>query len=191
MRTTSCSAACRPRCSSQDGQMHSWTGASIPGPGPAPATAFPDYDVVTTANGMRVIVVQNHELPTVAIRLLVDRQPILEKEMAGVVDLTGQLMRSGTTKRTKDQLDEEVDRIGATLGASGTSSVDASRTLAQHGQVVRARCGRHAPSVVPADRTAEARHADPVRLEGTEERTGCHREPPAQEGPVRRQTSVR
>ena len=97
----------------------------VPGPGPAPATAFPDYDVITTANGMRVIVVQNHELPTVAIRLLVDAPPILEKEMAGVVDLTGQLMRAGTTKRSKDQLDEEVDRIGATLGASGLS-VDAS-----------------------------------------------------------------
>ncbi len=97
----------------------------VPGPGPAPATAFPDYDVITTANGMRVIVVQNHELPTVALRLLVDAPPILEKDMAGVVDMTGQLMRSGTTKRSKDQLDEEVDRIGATLGASGLS-VDAS-----------------------------------------------------------------
>jgi zinc protease len=93
----------------------------IPGPGPAPATAFPDYDVVTTANGMRIIIVQNHELPTIDIQLLVDRKPVLEKEMAGVVGLTGQLMRSGTTKRTKDQLDEEVDRIGASIGASGTS----------------------------------------------------------------------
>lgn len=97
----------------------------IPGPGPAPATAFPAYDVLTMTNGMRVIVVQNHELPTVAIRLLVDAPPILEKDMAGVVDMTGQLMRSGTAKRTKDQLDEEVDRIGATLSASGLS-VDAS-----------------------------------------------------------------
>lgn len=93
----------------------------IPGPGPAPATAFPAYDVVTTANGMRVIVVPNHELPTIEIRLLVDRPPVMEKDVAGIIDITGQLMRSGTTKHTKDQLDEEVDQIGASLGASGTA----------------------------------------------------------------------
>lgn len=93
----------------------------MPAPGPAPAVSFPDYDLVTTANGMRVIVVENSELPTLAIRLLIDRQPILEKETAGAVDLTGQLMRSGTGKRTKDQLDEEIDEIGASISASGTA----------------------------------------------------------------------
>lgn len=95
--------------------------SKIPPPGPAPAASFPAYDVVTTPNGMRVIIVPNHELPTIAIRLLVDRTPALEKDMAGVIDLTGQLMRAGTTKRTKDQLDEEIDRIGATLNAGGTA----------------------------------------------------------------------
>jgi len=93
----------------------------MPAPGPAPAVSFPDYDFVTTANGMRVIIVQNSELPTLAIRLLIDRQPVLEKETAGAVDLTGQLMRSGTAKRTKDQLDEEIDEIGASISASGTA----------------------------------------------------------------------
>ncbi len=93
----------------------------VPPPGPAPAASFPDYDIVTTSNGIRVIIVQNAELPTVTIRLLIDRAPILEKETVGGIDVTGQLMRAGTTKRTKDQLDEEIDGIGASISASGTS----------------------------------------------------------------------
>jgi predicted Zn-dependent peptidase len=95
--------------------------SKMPGPAPAPAVAFPDYDLVTTSNGMKVIIVRNDELPTIQIRMLIDREPILEGEYAGYVSLAGQLMRNGTTIRTKDQLDEEVDQIGATIGSSGTS----------------------------------------------------------------------
>ena len=94
--------------------------SKIPPPGPAPAASFPDYDLLTTSNGMRVIVVRNAELPTITIRLVIDREPVLEKEYAGYVDIAGQLMRSGTAKRTKDQLDEEIDMLGASIGAGGT-----------------------------------------------------------------------
>jgi len=92
-----------------------------PGPGPAPAVAFPEYALETTANGMRVIIVRNDELPTVSIRLLIDREAVLEGEAAGYIGVAGGLLRNGTTTRTKDQLDEEVDRIGASLGSGGTS----------------------------------------------------------------------
>jgi predicted Zn-dependent peptidase len=99
--------------------------SKVPGPGPAPAVAFPDYDLVTTANGMRVIIVKNSELPTISIRMLIDRKPVLEKEYAGCLDVAGQLLRTGTTTRTKDQLDEEIDLIGGNIG-SGETSVYAS-----------------------------------------------------------------
>jgi predicted Zn-dependent peptidase len=92
-----------------------------PEPGPAPASAFPDVKVETTASGMRVIIVKNDELPIISMRLLIDRKPILEGEAAGFVGVAGALLRNGTTTRTKDQLDEEVDRIGASLGSGGTS----------------------------------------------------------------------
>ena len=95
--------------------------SKIPPPGPAPAIAFPNYDVLTSRNGIHVIIVRNTELPTVSMHLLIDRKPILEGSDAGVVDITGQLLRDGTTTRTKDQLDEDVDMIGADLSSSGTS----------------------------------------------------------------------
>jgi zinc protease len=99
--------------------------SKMPGPGPAPAIAFPSYTVDKTVNGIRVIVVRNTKLPTVSMRLLIDREPILEGDYAGCVDISGSLMRNGTTDRTKDQLDEEIDRIGGSLG-SGATSVYAS-----------------------------------------------------------------
>jgi predicted Zn-dependent peptidase len=92
-----------------------------PQPGPAPASAFPDVKVETTANGMRVIIVRNDELPTISMRLLIDSKPALEGQAAGLIGIAGGLLRNGTTTRTKDQLDEEVDRIGASLGSGGTS----------------------------------------------------------------------
>src|SRR5450759_739385 len=95
--------------------------SKVPGPGPAPAVAFPDYDLITTANGIRVIIVKNDELPTINIRMLIDRQPVLEKECVGYIDIAGQLLRTGTTNRTKDQLDEEIDLIGGNIGSGGTS----------------------------------------------------------------------
>jgi len=95
--------------------------SKVPGPGPAPAVAFPNYDLITTANGIRVIIVKNDELPTINIHLLIDREPVLEKESAGYIDIAGQLLRTGTTTRTKDQLDEEIDLIGGNIGAGGTS----------------------------------------------------------------------
>jgi zinc protease len=95
--------------------------SKIPPPGPAPEVSFPDYDLVTMANGMRVIVVRNTELPVVAIRLLIDRKPIQEGAYAGVVEVMGQVMRNGTATRTKDQLDEEIDLLGGSLEANGTT----------------------------------------------------------------------
>ena len=95
--------------------------SKIPGPGPAPAIAFPDYDVITTPNGIRVIIVKNSDLPTISVSLLIDRKPVLEKKDAGLIDIAGQLLRSGTTTRTKDQLDEEIDLIGGDLSSNGTN----------------------------------------------------------------------
>ena len=65
----------------------------IPQAGPAPEVSFPDYDIVTTANGIRVLVVRNTELPLVAIRLLIDRKPAAEGDLAGIVDVMGDVMR--------------------------------------------------------------------------------------------------
>ena len=94
----------------------------VPGPGPAPAVAFRDYELITTANGMRVIILTDSKLPTVSMRLLIDRKPAREGDFRGVIDLAGGLLCNGTTTRTKDQIDEQVDMLGANLSSGGTSA---------------------------------------------------------------------
>ncbi len=91
-----------------------------PPPGPAPKIELGKYENFTLKNGLKVYVVENHKQPVVSMSLVLDRDPILEGNKAGYVQAAGQMMRTGTTKRTKDQFDEQVDFIGANLGFSST-----------------------------------------------------------------------
>lgn len=80
----------------------------------------------TLSNGMQMIVVENHKTPRVSFQIFVDRGPIFEGKKAGITSAVGQMMMAGTKNRTKDQLNEEIDFIGARVnassnGVSGTS----------------------------------------------------------------------
>jgi len=101
-----------------------------PPPGPAPEIKIGDYETFELKNGLKVIVVENHKLPRVSFSLIIDRDPIMEKEKVGYVSMAGQMLRRGTENRTKDQIDEEVDFIGATL-STGANSIYAS-SLTKH-----------------------------------------------------------
>lgn len=92
---------------------------------PAPAAAqkinIPASQVFTTSNGITVILSENHKIPKVSIELSLGNSPRLEGNKAGLADFTGSLLMSGTTTRTKDQLDREIDFIGADLSAGSSS----------------------------------------------------------------------
>lgn len=92
-----------------------------PQAGTAPIINIQDSEVFTTSNGITVILSENHKLPKVSIRLVMGSDPMTEGSKAGLSDVAGQLITSGTSKRTKDQLDNEVDYIGATLSADNNS----------------------------------------------------------------------
>ncbi len=89
-----------------------------PKPGPAPEIKIGDYEEFQLENGLKVFVVENHKLPRIVFRLVFDYDPVFEGEQAGYVQAAGDLLRRGTKTRTKAQIDEEVDFIGATLNTS-------------------------------------------------------------------------
>ncbi len=91
-----------------------------PEPGPAPTINIGDYESFQLENGLKVFVIENDKLPRVSFSLVIDRDPILEGENGGYVTFAGQLMRTGTETRTKDQIDEEIDFIGASFNTSAT-----------------------------------------------------------------------
>jgi predicted Zn-dependent peptidase len=90
-----------------------------PVPGKAPVINIKDSEVFRTDNGITVILSENHKLPRVSFDLVMGSDPRMGK--AGLSDMAGSLIMSGTSNRTKDQLDKEVDYIGASLSADNSS----------------------------------------------------------------------
>lgn len=89
-----------------------------PAPGPAPAVNLGAHSTFTLKNGLRILVVENHKLPMVNVQLRFDIPPVVQGEKAGYIDMVGELLATGTTTRTKAQIDENVDRLGATLATT-------------------------------------------------------------------------
>lgn len=104
----------------------------MPAPAPAPAINVGKYERFTLPNGLEVYVVENNKIPRVTYSLVLDVPPTPEKQLAGLSDIAGQLLRTGTANLTKDELDEEVDFIGASLGTSATGIYGS--TLKKHNE---------------------------------------------------------
>jgi len=84
----------------------------------------------TLENGLRVLVVSSHKLPTFSIQLTIDNPPVTEKDKAGVGSLTGQLLGSGTEEESKDAFNEEIDFLGAHVSFTAQSA--AANGLSKH-----------------------------------------------------------
>ena len=93
-----------------------------PQPKAAPKIQLEDPQTFTLSNGLKVLVVENHKLPRVRVQLLLDNPPVLEGEKAGVSSLTGALLGKGSSNISKDDFNEEVDFLGATISFSGQSA---------------------------------------------------------------------
>lgn len=93
-----------------------------PEPGPAPKINLKKPQTFTLDNGLEVMVVENHKLPRVSMVLLLDNPPYSEDEKAGVSELTGGLLGTGTEMTPKDKFNEEVDYLGANLYFSSSSA---------------------------------------------------------------------
>ena len=90
----------------------------VPAAGPAPKNQIGQYQMATLANGLRLVVVENHKLPRVSYNINLDIDPLFEGDRAGYAMLSGELMKAGTKTRTKAQIDEAVDFMGASLSTS-------------------------------------------------------------------------
>ncbi len=89
--------------------------------GPTPKIKLEKPQEFKLKNGIKVLVVENHKLPRVAYSLSIDNRPIIEGEKAGVTSLLGSILGNGTTTISKDEFNEEIDFLGASLniGFSG------------------------------------------------------------------------
>ncbi|WP_458628399.1 M16 family metallopeptidase [Winogradskyella sp. PC D3.3] len=89
--------------------------------GPEPEISIDKPEEFTLKNGLKVLVVENHKLPRVSYSLRIDNSPIATGKKAGVESLIGSMLGNGTTTISKDDFNEEIDFLGASLnfGISG------------------------------------------------------------------------
>jgi predicted Zn-dependent peptidase len=98
--------------------------STMPTPGPDPVVKLGTAEKFSLKNGLTVIMVENHKLPRVAATLRIDNDPYFEGEIAGVSGMMGSLLGRGTSNITKDEFNETVDFLGASVGffSSGASA---------------------------------------------------------------------
>ena len=82
---------------------------------PLPAIKIPEPVEFTLSNGIKVFLLEDHELPLVSGSALIRTGNLFDPaDKRGLAGLTGEVLRSGGTRaKTGDQLDEELENVAA------------------------------------------------------------------------------
>ena len=96
---------------------------------PLPALKIPEPATMTLPNGLRVYLLEDHELPLISGIAIIRTGNLFDPaDRRGLAEMTGAVMRSGGTKdKTGDQIDVELENIAASVESgigesSGTMS---------------------------------------------------------------------
>jgi len=106
---------------------------------PPPKFKFPKIETHTLANGVRVIVVENHALPLVAVRILFGADSTADPPgKEGLYAVTLGALREGTASMSSDQLADAFADVGATVAPTGftTTTQGFARGLELAGEMV-------------------------------------------------------
>ena len=82
---------------------------------PLPNIKIPAPVEFTLSNGIKVFLLEDHELPLVSGSALIRTGNLFDpNDKRGLAELTGEVLRSGGTRaKTGDQLDEELENVAA------------------------------------------------------------------------------
>ena len=105
-----------------EGRAIDWPRESPPPPLLERPVTFPEYEIRTLANGLRVVHVGHHEQPAVTVRLLVAAGAANDPPgKPGVAALATRLLAQGTTTRPAQEIARIIDYVGGALDL-GTGS---------------------------------------------------------------------
>jgi len=84
---------------------------------PLPPLKVPDPAEITLSNGMKVLLLEDHELPLISGAALIRTGNLFDPpDKRGLAGITGEVLRSGGTKtRTGDQLDQDLENVAASI----------------------------------------------------------------------------
>jgi zinc protease len=90
--------------------------------GPAPEVKIPAIWEDKLANGMRVLGIQNTEVPLVQFEISIDGGQLLEDiNRIGVSNMMARMMTQGTRTKTALELEEAIQQLGATINVSAAT----------------------------------------------------------------------
>ncbi|NND62271.1 MAG: insulinase family protein [Flavobacteriaceae bacterium] len=93
-----------------------------PEQGPAPALNIPTSWSYELANGMKVYGIEQNEIPTVNFSLIIDGGHLLDDmDNNGVANLMTDIMMEGTANKTPEELEEEIEMLGASINMYTTN----------------------------------------------------------------------
>jgi zinc protease len=93
-------------------------------------------------NGLTLLVLEQHKLPTVTFSLWIESGAMSDpKDMPGLAMFTADMLKEGTSHRSSSQLASDVDNIGASLNASArfgsdTTEISASGLITNTDQIL-------------------------------------------------------
>jgi len=104
---------------------------SPPAPGPLRPYVFPPVNQFQLDNGLKVIVVEKHNLPVIEGRLIVDagsqREPGAKN---GLASLAGRLLSEGTADMSGAEIAKQMDALGAQFSTGGGYSTSFADVVA-------------------------------------------------------------
>ncbi|TAL25121.1 MAG: insulinase family protein [Nitrospirae bacterium] len=81
-----------------------------------------DFNKKILSNGLTVLHSEKHNIPIIMITMIIKAGPLDEpKEKAGLSNLVAELLDEGTKNRKSSEISEEIEFIGAGIGASAGS----------------------------------------------------------------------
>jgi zinc protease len=115
-------ATAQPRPGAPQQQGQSIKGADIKGRAPVSKEILkvnlPKGQEATLSNGLRVILLENHRVPTFTMQLVVLSGGLSDpSDYHGLSSFTAALLREGTTTRKSKDIAEQADTMGTTLTA--------------------------------------------------------------------------
>ena len=99
--------------------------STMPESGDLPEINLGEPDRYSFNNGIELLVVEDHKLPQVTARLVIDNDPIYENK-PGTASLLSSMLGTGTENMTKDEFNEEVDFLGANVNFGSQSAYASS-----------------------------------------------------------------
>lgn len=82
--------------------------------------SLPDYQQLTLDNGLTVYLMEQHEVPTIDVNIVVNAGAVEDRKQAGLAQATAQGLMFGTEKLSKKALEQFLEFRGAEVGADAS-----------------------------------------------------------------------